>query len=68
MVTNMANKNVAKILMFLSALTFTPLTFLNFDTHHDGLIVQTVINLKEALSVHGEWPFNQYGSFWIFIL
>jgi hypothetical protein len=67
MVTNMANKNVAKILMFLSALTFTPLTFLNFDTHHDGLIVQTVINLKEALSVHGEWPFNQYGSFWIFI-
>lgn len=67
MVTNMANKNVTKILIFLSSLTFIPLTFLNFDTHHDGLIVQTVVNLKEALSLQGEWPFNQYGSFWIFI-
>lgn len=67
MSTNSTSKNIARILILLSALTLVPLAFLNFDTHHDGLIVQTVINLKSALTTHGQWPFNQYGSFWIFI-
>jgi hypothetical protein len=64
---NLGSKSIAKALIVLSALTFVPLTFLNFDTHHDGLIVQTVINLKSVLTSQGLWPYNQYGSFWIFI-
>lgn len=44
-----------------------PVIFLNFDSHHDGLIVQTVINMKESIQNNGSWPYNQYGSFWIFI-
>jgi len=61
------NKNMLRILIALSALTFVPVAFLNLDTHHDGLIVQTVINLRNAILEGGAWPFNQYGSFWIFI-
>jgi len=60
-------KDVASnIFIGLTALTFIPVIFLNFDTHHDGLIVQTVINLKDSIQNQGSWPFNQYGSFWIF--
>jgi hypothetical protein len=56
----------SSIFIGLTALTFIPVIFLNFDTHHDGLIVQTVINLKDSIQNQGYWPFNQYGSFWIF--
>lgn len=49
------------------AFTLVPVIFLNFDSHHDGLIVQTVINMKESIQNNGSWPYNQYGSFWIFI-
>jgi hypothetical protein len=67
MIRFLAGKNLSRILISLSALTLVPVAFLNFDTHHDGLIVQTVINLKSAILDGGSWPFNQYGSFWIFI-
>jgi hypothetical protein len=39
----------SNIFIGLTALTFIPVIFLNFDTHHDGLIVQTVINLKDSI-------------------
>jgi hypothetical protein len=42
-----------------------PLPFLNFDDHHDGLILSTVRLTKTALIQGGEYPFNQYGPFWI---
>ncbi len=67
MINELVTKNLSKILIALSALTLVPLAFLNLDTHHDGLIVQTVINLRNAIFEGGAWPFNQYGSFWIFI-
>lgn len=41
-----------------------PLPFLNFDDHHDGLILSTVRLTKTALIQGGEYPFNQYGPFW----
>jgi len=67
MIHDFVGKNLSRILILLSALTLVPVAFLNFDTHHDGLIVQTVINLRSAILEGGAWPFNQYGSFWIFI-
>jgi hypothetical protein len=54
------------LLILLLGLAWLPLIFLNFDMHHDGLIVVSVENLKLALFNHGAWPFNQYGSTWIF--
>ena len=42
-----------------------PLPFINFDEHHDGLILSTIRLTKSALIQGGEYPFNQYGPFWI---
>ncbi len=42
-----------------------PLPFINFDEHHDGLILSTIRLTKTALIQGGEYPFNQYGPFWI---
>lgn len=42
-----------------------PLPFINFDEHHDGLILSTIRLTKSALIHGGEYPFNQYGPFWI---
>jgi hypothetical protein len=58
---------ISLLILIVYALTLVPVIFLNFDSHHDGLIVQTVINLKESIRTNGSWPYNQYGSFWIFI-
>lgn len=43
-----------------------PLCFINFDPHHDGIILTTVNQLKLNMHVGGAWPFNQYGSAWVF--
>lgn len=43
-----------------------PLCFLNFDSHHDGIVLTTVNQLKISLTSDGPWPFNQYGSVWAF--
>ena len=40
--------------------------FINFDSHHDGLILSTTLELKRSLEDGGEWPFNQYGQIWAF--
>jgi hypothetical protein len=46
-------------------LLFVPI-FINFDSHHDGLILSTTLELRRALENGGEWPFNQYGQLWAF--
>ena len=51
------------LFLFLS-LIWLPLAFLNFDSHHDGLILSTVRLTKQSLLNGGEYPFNQYGPFW----
>ena len=39
-------------------------TFIGFHPHHDGLVFTTIRLLKASLLHGGEYPFNQYGSFW----
>lgn len=46
-------------------LLLTP-AFINFDSHHDGLVLSTVLELKKAIQGGGVWPFNQYGQLWAF--
>jgi len=55
-------KFATAILAFL----WVPLVTFDFDSHHDGLIMMNVKLLRDAISNSGEWPFNQYGSFWVF--
>ena len=55
-------KFATAILAFL----WVPLVTFDFDSHHDGLIMVNVKLLRDAISNSGEWPFNQYGSFWVF--
>lgn len=40
--------------------------FVNFDSHHDGLILTTSLELRRAIEAEGNWPFNQYGQLWAF--
>ena len=42
-----------------------PLVFLNFDPHHDGLILTTIRLTERAISEGGQYPFNQYGPSWM---
>lgn len=49
-----------------SSLLWIPLCFINFDSHHDGIILTTVNQLKLAFESSSSWPFNQYGSVWAF--
>ena len=53
-----------KSLIALLALIWVPLSFINFDPTHDGLILATVRLIKASLLHHGEYPLNQYGPFW----
>ena len=46
-------------------LLFIPL-FINFDSHHDGLILTTALELRKSIENDGAWPFNQYGQLWAF--
>lgn len=42
-----------------------PLVFLNFDPHHDGLILTTIRLTERAIVEGGQYPFNQYGPSWM---
>lgn len=44
---------------------WAPLPFINFNEHHDGLILSTIRLTKTSLFQSGEYPFNQYGPFWV---
>ena len=57
---------IQRILIILLTLIWAPLLFLNFDSHHDGLMLTTINSLRAALTGGQDWPFNQYGSFWAF--
>ena len=54
-----------KIFWLFGNLTWLPLCFIHFDSHHDGIILATINQLKISLSDSGPWPFNQYGSAWV---
>lgn len=56
--------HIEKILLAILSLAWAPLSFYNFDSHHDGLILSTVTLTKSAISNGGEYPFNQYGPIW----
>lgn len=51
---------------YLSILLLLIPAFINFDSHHDGLILSTALKLRKALDNGGAWPFNQYGQLWAF--
>ena len=38
--------------------------FIGFHPHHDGLMLSTIRLLKVSFLTGGDYPFNQYGSFW----
>jgi hypothetical protein len=54
-----------KFIVFILTLVFFPTLFINFDSHHDGLILTTVKLTKSAISQGESYPFNQYGPFWV---
>lgn len=57
--------NFWKLILGIEIIVWIPLVFIGFDSHHDGLILTNVNLLKDSLQNNGEWPFNQYGPFWI---
>lgn len=63
-------KSIPKMtVIYWSTITFLTIvnfgtTFIGFHPHHDGLVFTTIRLLKDSLLHGGEYPFNQYGSFW----
>ena len=53
-----------RIIVLFLMLVFIPAIFINFDPHHDGLILTTVKLTENAINQGGSYPFNQYGPFW----
>ena len=60
------SNKVFTICVSASILLLLAPAFINFDSHHDGLILSTVLELKKAVESGGSWPFNQYGQLWAF--
>ena len=56
-----------KPLLALLVVMWLPVPFIGYFSHHDGLMVTTVNQLQNAMKDGGQWPFNQYGSFWAFV-
>ena len=59
------NSLIRAYIIFSLPLLLIP-AFVNFDAHHDGLVLTTVLQLKNAIQNGGPWPFNQYGQLWAF--
>lgn len=59
-----ASTKLFRIFWVTASMLWIPLCFINFDPHHDGIILTTVNQLKSSLVTGGSWPFNQYGSAW----
>jgi hypothetical protein len=55
-----------RLFWFFGNLLWLPICFLNFDPHHDGIVLATINQLKISFLNGGAWPFNQYGSTWVF--
>ena len=56
-----------RFVLCLEVVIWIPLTFIGFDSHHDGLILTSVHQFREALHSNSDWPFNQYGPSWLLI-
>lgn len=56
-----------RVVLCLEVLIWIPLAFIGFDSHHDGLILTSVHQFREALHSNSDWPFNQYGPSWLLI-
>lgn len=56
-----------RFVLCLEVLIWIPLAFIGFDSHHDGLILTSVHQFREALHSNSDWPFNQYGPSWLLI-
>lgn len=52
------------VYIFMSVVLLAVPIFINFDSHHDGLILTTTLELRRAIESGGDWPFNQYGQLW----
>ena len=53
---------------WIGALTlmWLPLPLLGFNSHHDGYIFTATRLTRDSIIHGGKWPFNQFGSFWVF--
>jgi hypothetical protein len=58
-------KHLRFVVFFILCGLWIPLLFLNFDPHHDGLILTTVRLTEAGIHDGGQYPFNQYGASWI---
>jgi hypothetical protein len=54
--------------IWISALVFLwfPLPLIGFNSHHDGYVFTAARLTRDAMRQGGDWPFNQFGSFWVF--
>jgi hypothetical protein len=54
--------------IWISALVFLwfPLPLIGFNSHHDGYVFTAARLTRDAMLQGGDWPFNQFGSFWVF--
>jgi hypothetical protein len=52
--------------ILLLVVAWIPIPFVGFHPYHDGLMLATILQQKQALLTGGAYPFNQYGSFWSF--
>ena len=41
--------------------------FVGFHPHHDGLMLSTITLTRDAIIQRREFPFNQYGPFWVLV-
>lgn len=60
------SKFLIRLAFILLSLPFFIEIFYCFNPHHDGLMLTTVRLTRDSLLHGGDWPFNQYGSFWVF--
>jgi hypothetical protein len=58
-------RNLYWSLVAILTLVNSTVVSLGFHEHHDGLMLSTIRLAKNSLLSGGEYPFNQYGSFWI---
>jgi hypothetical protein len=58
-------RNLYWSLITLLTLVNSTIISLGFHEHHDGLMLSTIRLAKSSFLSGGEYPFNQYGSFWI---
>jgi hypothetical protein len=61
------NSLILRCSLILFSLYWCIVPFFGFAPHHDGLMLSTISLTRNAVIHHTQLPFDQYGSFWIFI-